>query len=225
MELPMSEHFYYIETDGMLYLVEQGDRWVLPSSPQEIPFAFEPREVMIIAGREVLYCVPQLDRHPHNWHHKDEIPGRENVDPFVRQAVHQTLPRVVAEGVIRTGDRLLLVKPLRGFNAGQWTLPGGFVSYGESPAQAVQREVEEEVGARCRVGKLLDVHSFLGKRSFYTWHMFSYDVALLSEDFHPAPDEIEEVRWFSLAEALQALQAPKRALIEKILTSTSEPSA
>ena len=174
---------------------------------------------MIVAGREVLYCEPMLDYHPREWHHKDEIPGKENVDPLVRQAVHHTLPRVVAEAVIRKQDQLLLVKPLRGFNAGQWTLPGGFVSYGEAPAQSVAREVGEEVGAPCRVGKLVGVETFLGKKSFYTWHMFFYEVELLGEEFHPAPDEIEEVRWFPFAEAIQALQGPKRQRIEELLSS------
>ena len=215
----MSERYYYIETDGMVYLVERGKRWTLPTLPEEIPFEFEPRESMIVAGQEVLYCQPMLDYHPREWHHKDEIPGKENVDPLVRQAVHHTLPRVVAEAIIRKEDRLLLVKPLRGFNAGQWTLPGGFVSYGEAPAQSVVREVGEEVGAPCRVGKLLGVDTFLGKKSFYTWHMFFYEVELLGEEFDPAPDEIEEVRWFPFAEAIESLQGPKRQSIEKILSS------
>lgn len=213
----MSERYYYIETDGMVYLVERAKRWSLPHSPQEIPFPFEQKESMIVAEKEVLYCQPLIDHYPREWHHKDEIPGRENVDPLVRQAVHLTLPRVIAEAVIRKKDQLLLVKPLRGFNAGQWTLPGGFVSYGESPAQAAEREVEEEVGAPCRVDKLLDVHSFLGKKTFYTWHMFSYEVALLAEEFNPAADEIEEVRWFPIPQAIEALQGPKRERMEKVL--------
>ena len=214
----MSERYYYIETDGMVYLVERADRLALPMSPEEIPFEFELRESMIVAGREVLYCQPLLDYHPRDWHHKDEIPGKENVDPLVRQAVHHTLPRVVAEAVIRKEGQLLLVKPLRGFNVGQWTLPGGFVSYGEAPAQSVVREVGEEVGAPCRVAKLLGVETFLGKRSFYTWHMFFYEVELLGEEFNPAPDEIEEVRWFPFTQAIQALQSPKRQRVERILS-------
>ncbi len=213
----MSERYYYIETDGMVYLVEQGNRWVLPTLPEEIPFRFEPRESLMVGDQEVLYCQPLLDYYPREWHHKDEIPGKENVHPLVRQVVHHTLPRVVAEAVIRKGGQLLLVKPLRGFNAGQWTLPGGFVSYGEAPMQSVQREVAEEVGAPCRVGRLLGVETFLGKKSFYTWHMFFYEVELLDETFKPAADEIAEIRWFPFSEAMQALQGAKRQRIEKIL--------
>jgi ADP-ribose pyrophosphatase YjhB (NUDIX family) len=214
----MSERYYYIETDGMIYLVQRAGLWTLPQTPQEIPFEFESQQLMVVAGHEVLYCQPLLDRHPTDWHHKDEIPGREHIDLMVRQVVHHTLPRVVAEAVIHKENQLLLVKPLRGFNASQWTLPGGFVSYGEAPAQSVEREVGEEVGAPCRVGKLLSVETFVGKRSFYTWHMFFYEVELLGEDFKPAPDEIEEVRWFPLTEAMAVLQGPKRRSMEKILS-------
>jgi len=208
---------YYIETDGMVYLVKRGGRWTLPDSPDEVPFEFELKAGMNVLGREVLYCIPKLDYHPRDWHPKDEIPALEDVDPLVRMAVHHTLPRVVAEGVIIRGDQVLLVKPSRGFNAGEWTLPGGFVSYGESPARSVGREVEEEVGAPCRVGRLLGVESFLGEKSFYTWHMFFYEVELLSDELRPAPDEIEEVRWFPLEEAVRLLRGVKRRKLEELL--------
>lgn len=218
----MSKCYYYIESDGMVYLVRPGERWTLPSDRDEIPFEFEAKAPMTVWDREVLYCVPRLDHHPRDWHHKDEIPGRDDVDPLVRSAVHHTLPRVVSEALIVKDDHILLVKPSRGFNRGQWTLPGGFVAYGESPAESVGREVEEEVGAPCRVKGLLDVESFLGKESHYTWHMFFYEAEVLSEEFHPAPDEIEEVRWTSLSEAIRLLKGVKRKALELYLNSRSK---
>lgn len=210
---------FYIETDGMVYLVERGKRWTLPRSPKEIPFELEPKQTIKLPEAEVLFCLPLIEHHPRDWHHKDEIPAREDVDPLVREVVHRTLPRVVAEAVISKDDRLLLVKPSRGFNEGRWTLPGGFVSYGESPAQSVAREVEEEVGVPCRVGRLLGVESFLGKETFYMWHMFFYEVEVLGEDFRPAADEIESVSWFPLDEAVRTLWGVKRALIERLIQS------
>jgi len=209
--------YLYIETDGMLYLVKQGERWVLPSAEDGprggIPFAFEAKATMRVGGHEVVYCVPQLDHHPRDWHPKDEIPGRDDVEPLVRMAVHHTLPRVVVEALIAKDDRVLLVKPSRGFNRGTWTLPGGFVSYGESPQEAVEREVEEEVGTPCRVGRLLGVYSFVGKESSYTWHMFTYEVEVLGEAFRPAADEIEEVRWVPLEEALGLVHGIKQRIL------------
>lgn len=210
--------YLYIETDGMLYLIKRGARWTLPAAEEaergEIPFAYEPKAAMRVMGHEVVYCVPRLPHHPRDWHPKDEIPGREDVEPLVRMAVHHTLPRVVVEALIVKDDRVLLVKPSRGFNRGTWTFPGGFVSYGESPEEAVAREVQEEVGAPCRVGRLLGVYSFVGKESSYTWHMFSYEVEVLGEEFRPAADEIEEIRWIPLQEALELVRGIKRKILQ-----------
>ena len=38
---------------------------------------------------------------------------------------------------------------------GRWTLPGGWVDVGESPSEAVEREVKEESGYRVRAVRLL----------------------------------------------------------------------
>lgn len=40
-------------------------------------------------------------------------------------------------------------------NIGRWCVPGGFVTYGESPALATMREVREEVGLDVKIGRLL----------------------------------------------------------------------
>ncbi len=210
--------YLYIETDGMLYLVKRGERWTLPAAEEAergtIPFPFESKATLGVQGHEVVYCVPRLPHHPRDWHPKDEIPGRDDVEPLVRMAVHHTLPRVVVEALIVKGKSVLLVKPSRGFNRGTWTLPGGFVSYGESPAEAVAREVEEEAGVPCRVGRLLGVYSFVGKESSYTWHMFTYEVEVLGEEFRPAVDEIEEVRWVPLKEARALVHGIKRKILQ-----------
>ncbi len=220
----MGARRYYVEKDGMVYLVRGADgRWTLPADGDGIPFEVEPKARLIIRGQEVLYGVPRIEHYPRDWHHKDEIPGRDDVAPLVRLVVHHTLPRVVAEALIVREGSVLLVKPSRGFNKGLWTLPGGFVAYGESPAESVRREVEEEVGAPCRVGRLLGVESFVGRESFYTWHMFFYEAEVLSDDFSPAPDEIDEVRWVPLGEALQRLQGVKREALARYLHLDASP--
>ena len=53
--------------------------------------------------------------------------------------------------------RVLLVRRGRPPGRGQWSLPGGKVEAGETPAAAVVREVGEETGLHVRVVALLSV--------------------------------------------------------------------
>lgn len=56
-------------------------------------------------------------------------------------------------------DQLLLTRISSvGFPVGAWALPGGGVDHGESPADAVVRELHEETGLSARSVSLVDVH-------------------------------------------------------------------
>ncbi len=208
--------YYYVETDGMVYLIREQDRLVFPHEHAHLPFEVGVEAQMEITGQKILYCKPFLSYYPREWYHKDQIPGMDEVVPLVRLAVHTTLPRVVTEAVIAREEELLLVKASRGFNAGQWTLPGGFVGYGETPEEATAREVQEELGVPCHLGRFLGVESFFGKKSYCMWYMFFYEVTLDHEIFQPAPDEIAEIRWFPLSDALAHLEGAKRLKVQTL---------
>ncbi len=64
------------------------------------------------------------------------------------------LPMVPCVGAVVHDDagRLLLVRRGRDPHRGRWSLPGGRVEAGESPEQAVEREVLEETGLVVRAG-------------------------------------------------------------------------
>lgn len=49
-------------------------------------------------------------------------------------------------GVVVKDDRLLMVHRAGAHGAGLWSIPGGWMEVGESPAQAAAREVREETG-------------------------------------------------------------------------------
>ena len=66
-------------------------------------------------------------------------------------------PRLIpcVGAVIRDGQgRFLLVQRANEPGRGLWSLPGGRVERGESDAQALRRELAEEVGLQVRVGTL-----------------------------------------------------------------------
>ena len=64
-------------------------------------------------------------------------------------------PKVDVRGVVFREDRILLVREVED---GRWTLPGGWVDAGESPGEAVVKEIEEESGYHTRAEKLLAVY-------------------------------------------------------------------
>jgi 8-oxo-dGTP diphosphatase len=98
------------------------------------------------------------------------------------------------KGILLDGDRVLLVRHTYG-QRGRWDVPGGHARSGEPPADAVRREMLEELGvdlAWAAVGsigattdhKVERVHCFVAQRP--------------AEDLAIARGEIEEAQWFDL---------------------------
>ena len=64
-------------------------------------------------------------------------------------------PKVDVRGVVFQGEKILLVRERED---GRWSLPGGWADAGESPAEAVEKEIREESGYETRAAKVLAVH-------------------------------------------------------------------
>jgi 8-oxo-dGTP diphosphatase len=101
------------------------------------------------------------------WHPvADVVSGALPVTDIVTQALEGHRPfrlqRLAVYALIRREDpenKVLLTRISRlGAHPGAWTLPGGGLDHGESPRDAVAREVREECGVDVVVGDLLDVH-------------------------------------------------------------------
>ena len=92
-----------------------------------------------------------------------------------------------------------------------WSLPKGKLDPGEAWEAAALREVEEEVGLRCRLGEELPpVHYRDNKgreKAVRYWLMQPEDGAA---PFTPN-DEVDEMRWVSLEEAVALLSYPHDA--------------
>ncbi len=73
---------------------------------------------------------------------------------FARDVGYAT-PKVDVRGVVFRDDGALLL--VRESSDGGWTLPGGWADVGESPSEAVEKEVREEAGHVVRATKMLAV--------------------------------------------------------------------
>jgi 8-oxo-dGTP diphosphatase len=66
-------------------------------------------------------------------------------------------PVVGVGAVILEGDQVVLVRRGRPPSYGEWSIPGGAVELGETLAEALKREVAEEVGLEVEVVELVAV--------------------------------------------------------------------
>jgi 8-oxo-dGTP pyrophosphatase MutT (NUDIX family) len=101
-----------------------------------------------------------------------------------------------------------------------WTLPGGAVEPGETPEEAVVREVYEETRLRGTVLRSLLSHLYAhGEETVFLVEVADTEVARLGED----PEErdrahrvLSDVRWFHLDEVGNDVQVAK---VRKALAS------
>jgi len=63
--------------------------------------------------------------------------------------------RVVA-AIIRDGDRIFATQRGHGEFKGGWEFPGGKIEVGETPEEALVREVREELDTEIKVGELVE---------------------------------------------------------------------
>ncbi len=81
--------------------------------------------------------------------------NRDTAQTLFESQVGHATPKVDVRGVVFRDDAILLVRER---SDGRWTLPGGWADPGESPGEAVAREVYEESGYEVRATKLLALY-------------------------------------------------------------------
>jgi 8-oxo-dGTP diphosphatase len=95
-----------------------------------------------------------------------------------------------------------------------WSLPKGKLDPGEDFEQAALREVEEETGLRCRLGRALGDTSYRDKKDRVKLVRY-FEMQPESGEFTPN-DEVDELRWIPLDRAGEALSYGfDRELVEK----------
>ena len=95
--------------------------------------------------------------------------------------------------------RVLLVEPTY---KDSWEIPGGSVEADESPRAACARELEEELGLRCEVGRLLCLEWQGPEPDRTESMMLVYDGGLITDPstIRLPPDELASYRFVEVAE-------------------------
>ena len=235
----MTKQYVHLENDGKILLVDLNGNG--PKIPQMGRIKFDSSETMRLPTTDevesmgitwnerrvnrirlgdmdsvVFYGMPDIPW-PENWAWKDSVISDNAVDPVARESVYRTIHRIVSKVVITNSrGEVLLAKVSRGFFTGCWTLPGGFVDYGEHPREAAVREALEELGVTIDLSESKNMEAKYGElegaivqaKIFndegINWVSFTYKCTddLQGQKISPKDDEIEDARWFAKEEAI-----------------------
>ena len=135
-----------------------------------------------------------------------------------------TIHRISSGGVIfrpaGATYEVALIRVARADGQHAWALPKGWVEKGEDLEQTAVREVGEETGLQAKVLRKLGeiMYEFYSRpdrsRVLKTVHVFLLEC--LGGDTADHDDEVEEVRWFTLDEAVRTLTYKnEREMLEK----------
>lgn len=100
--------------------------------------------------------------------------------------------------VVNGAGEVLLVKRNVEPRKGAWDVPGGFVDWGEDPAEGLVREMREELGVRFTPEALVDgYHDWYDSQRLAVSVVILYYEGTIDGELKPA-DDVSEFRWFAL---------------------------
>ena len=118
--------------------------------------------------------------------------------------------------IANTKGEVLLIRP-HGYAEHEWTLPGGGVEAGESPVEAMRRELAEELGLACEEPEQLPVgNRFVYSAEYKLKRGLDHDGQQAVMFFVRVPhdctlrlqtEEIADARWFEPGAAVAAFPA------------------
>lgn len=126
-------------------------------------------------------------------------------------------PVVGVAAVVLHNNQVLLVQRGREPGKGSWGLPGGVLELGETLAEGVRREVQEECGVAIEVGPVVGVFEPMlrdaeGRLRFH-YVVIDYLARYVSGEPRPS-DDADDARWMDIA-ALDSL--PMRSETKEII--------
>lgn len=128
----------------------------------------------------------------------------------------ERLIRVVAGFLERDGKVLLVKRPSHKKRGGLWEFPGGKIEEGESPEEALARELKEELGIEI-------IQSTPIAQLRYSYPDEEIELNLLKGEFlgKPIPNEAEELAWIPIETLENINLCPADKELVKILRKNS----
>ena len=119
--------------------------------------------------------------------------------------------RKITAAVIEKDGKILVARRKPGLVAGgMWEFPGGKLEDGETSERCLERELEEELGVRSRVGDFLCSVPFSG--ALMAFELLVFRTELLSDSFRLT--DHDEVRWQAPGDMDEALfSEPDRPVV------------
>ena len=125
---------------------------------------------------------------------------------------YPTFPIPSVGAVILKNDHILLIQRGQAPAIGKWTLPGGVIELGESPEEALIREVKEECNLRITVIGVIDVVNKMiqDEHNAIKYHYVIIDYLVRCQTDEPLNQislqpgtDVTDVRWVPLQEVTQ----------------------
>lgn len=125
-------------------------------------------------------------------------------------------PRVGCAGIVRQGDKVLLGRRNKEPNRGLWVLPGGGVGFGETFADTLHRELQEEAGIQIQINGIFNVQELILPPEEH--RVIVYLTANYRGGNPIASDDLSEVGFFT-QEEIRTLSDNREIspLVEKVL--------
>ena len=196
--------YLYIETDGEVYLIKKNGKMCFPTQEDKLPFKIK-KIIKMPIKEDVIYCKPILDSHP-SWTYKDDIPKMDNVDKIVRIAINRSLVRHISSAIIIKDKKILMLKGNRGISKGWWHFPGGFIDYSSDPEESAKRECMEELGVEVKINKLIGIFTHIYEKYEMYSIIIPYFAEIVSGEINPNKEEVAEVRWMTIDEAIASAE-------------------
>ena len=113
-------------------------------------------------------------------------------------------------GVCIKDGKVLLGRHTYGAGKGKLIIPGGYVTFGETPEKTLVREFMEETGVTVKAGKLIGIR--FNQKDWYAVFVAEY----VEGEARPDLDENSEVIWIPIEDALKDETVPglTKTLIE-----------